>query len=225
MKDLAIINSLESGIWTAKRAFTAAVVENLKEIGKVLTIVGDGDNEELGYPEGLLMSMQNKHGIMVDCVYDLIKMDGDKVMLHQSYWDDGEDDYWQHSEDIGTDDLLTIYSAIDWEDFIPKGESEDKPKQIDKRLELTDDQLVIINRYNNAVKDLADAGVECVFYPFEEIGALNAKGVDEVCFEEDAYPDEGDLIVPFESLTKIACPFGLNLTSVDSNICVRLRNK
>ena len=46
MKDLAIINSLESGIWTAKRAFTAAVVENLKEIGKVLTIVGDGDNSD-----------------------------------------------------------------------------------------------------------------------------------------------------------------------------------
>ena len=118
MKSLAIINSLESG------SFTAAVVENLKEVGKELTIIGDDDNEELGYPEGLLMSMQNKHGIMVDCVYDRIKIENDKVMLHQAYWDDGENDYWQHSEDIGTDNLLTIYSAIDWENYIPKGEDE-----------------------------------------------------------------------------------------------------
>ena len=118
MKSAKSIQNMYDNVLKAKRELWNAVSKNLVELGREFEIVGDGDNEELGYPEGLLMSIPNKHGIEVDCVYDRVKVENGRVLFHQSYWDDGEDDYWQHSEDIGMNDLIELCGSIDWADAL-----------------------------------------------------------------------------------------------------------
>ena len=118
MKSAKSIQNMYDNVLKAKRELWNAVSKNLVELGREFEIVGDGDNEEHGYPEGMLMRIPNKHDIEVDCVYDRVKVENGKVLFHQAYWDDGEDDYWQHSEDIGMNDLIELCGSIDWDDAL-----------------------------------------------------------------------------------------------------------
>lgn len=126
MKTLSELRALDYEIMNARNRYWTAIRETLKEVGKELRVVSEDYDEDLGYPEGLLLSVPNKHGIMVDCVYDRIKMDGERIKVHIAYWDDSTEDYWQSADEIGYNDLLDIYSAIDWDGNVKEGESEDR---------------------------------------------------------------------------------------------------
>ena len=96
---------------------------------------------------------------------------------------------------------------------------------MDKRLELTDEQRVAMNRYNNAVKELLESGVHCVFRTFDEIAVFNGKDVDEVLFEEDFIDDKVCEMVQFDELEQIECPFGLNLNCNEKSFVVWFEEK
>ena len=130
MKSLATLSDMYFAILKVKREYSNAVEKNLVEIGKELRIVDENYDEELGYPEGLLMSVHNKHDILVDVVYDKVKVEKGKVWLHQCYWEDGEEDYWQCSEDIAYNTLLDIYANIEWTDEVTNGDEEEMTMDI-----------------------------------------------------------------------------------------------
>ena len=121
MKTLAELKSLNHETTNARRTYLNAVVETLKEVGKELPVVDSDYDPDMGYPEGLLLAVPNKHGNLVDCVYDRIKVENDAVKVHIAYWDDGTEDSWQYAGDIPYNDLLDIYSSIDWGRSIKKG--------------------------------------------------------------------------------------------------------
>ena len=114
MKSKETLRNMTYAIDTAKATYWNAVKQNLIELDKDLRIVDEDRDEELGYPDGLLLSVHNKHGQLVDCVYDMVKAKGDKVYFHQAYWDDGDDDYWQSSDDIAYDNLTILCDYIEW---------------------------------------------------------------------------------------------------------------
>ena len=217
------IKSFRRDMFKAKFAYHNAIVQKLKECGKELDVVSEYWDEDEDYPRGVHLTSLNDDNEAFDVVVDKIRYEDrepvSKLGIHICRYEYKDVDYWWGINDLMEECADYVFSSIVWED----NDDSDSEFELDKRLQLTDEQLVIINRYNNAVKDLLESGVHCVFFPFEEIGAFNGKDVDEVCFEEDAVIDNGDLLVPFESLPNIACPFGLNLTFQDSNFCVRLK--
>lgn len=95
---------------------------------------------------------------------------------------------------------------------------------MDKRLELTDEQRIAMNRYNNAVKELLESGVRCVFRTFDEIAVINGKEVGELAFEEDFIEDADNEVVRFDELEQIECPFGLNLNCNEKTFVVWFEN-
>ena len=126
MKNLATLKSLSDEMLSARGRYCNAVYQNMKELGKELTISDPNWEEDLGYPKGMLLSVPNKHNIMVDAVYDRIKIDGERLMVHVAYWDDGEEDWWQDTSDIGYDTLMDIYWGIDWTDDVMQGDAEER---------------------------------------------------------------------------------------------------
>lgn len=123
MKNLATLKRMNSAIFEARNAYRKAVAGNLMETGE-LRVKGDDDNEESGYPEGKLLSVPDKHGYMVDCVYDAIKASEKGIEVHICYFDDCEEDCWQWASDLGFDDLDAIIDGIQWPEEVKKGEAE-----------------------------------------------------------------------------------------------------
>ena len=87
---------------------------------------------------------------------------------------------------------------------------------IDESLKLTSEQISAVRRYNEAVKRLNDANVQCVFSPYDVIVALNGERVQDIMFDEDCN-GENDIRVCVDELEVIACPFTLNLLQLDEN--------
>lgn len=86
---------------------------------------------------------------------------------------------------------------------------------MNKKLELTKEQLRVVERYNRAVKDMKDANIICVFKEYDEILAINGEQVEDVFFAEDISESSDNILVKTDEPEVIACPFGLCLTSYD----------
>lgn len=106
-----------------RREYFKQIENKLKEEGKELEICNEDWDEEMGYPKGLYLMIPDKHFNLVDCVYDRIRFDGKKVQVHQCYWSDGGEDYWEDAQDIPADNLWDIYDAVQWSE--EKDEDED----------------------------------------------------------------------------------------------------
>ena len=124
MKNLATLKNMNGAIWQAKNAYLKAVADNLKETGELKVISEDYD-EDLGYPEGILLSIPNKHFYMVDCVFNYIKAsEKGAIEVHICYFDDHEEEGWMQANELSFNDLDAIIDAIQWPDTITNGEAE-----------------------------------------------------------------------------------------------------
>ena len=210
-------------MFKAKFAYHNAVVEMLKECGKELEVVSEDWDEDEDYPKGVHLTTLGDDNEAFDVVVDRIRYEEKepvtKVGIHVCRYEYKEVDYWWGINDLMDECADYVISSIVWED---KNES-DTDGVLDERLQLTDEQMIAINRYNNAVKDLLESGVECVFREFSEIGAFNGKEVAEVTFVEDMSDD--DIVIQFNDLLQIECPFGLNLVTNDRAFNVRMNEK
>ena len=123
MKSLATLKRMNSAIYEARNAYRKAVADNLIETGE-LRVISDDYDEDSGYPEGVLLSVPNRHFDLVDCVYDRIKASDKGIEVHICYFDDGAEDSWQWATELNFDDLDCIIDAIQWPDSIEQGEDE-----------------------------------------------------------------------------------------------------
>lgn len=207
----------------AKYAYHHAVVNMLKECGKELEVVSEYWDEDEDYPKGVHLTTLGDDDEAFDVVVDRIRYEEKepvfKVGIHVCRYEYKEVDYWWGINDLMDECADYVLSSIVWEEK----SDEDTESKLDERLQLTDNQLIAINRYNNAVRDLLETGVQCVFREFEEIGAFNGNKVDEVTFEEDTA--DGDIVIQFNDLMQIECPFGLNLVTNDRAFNVRFSEK
>lgn len=210
-------------MFKAKFAYHHAVVEMLKECGKELEVVSDLWDDDEDYPKGVHLTTLGDDGEAYDVVVDRIRYEEKepvfKVGIHVCRYDYKEVDYWWGINDLMDECADYVISSIVWDE----NSDADTKGRLDERLQLTDDQLIAINRYNNAVKDLLESGVQCVFREFGEIGAFNGSEVEEVTFEEET--TDGDMVIQFGDLMQIECPFGLNLVTNDRTFSVRLSEK
>lgn len=101
---------------------------------------------------------------------------------------------------------------------------------MDKRLELTKQQLEAVKKYNEAVKGLVDANIACVLRPegyYPDIYAINAKHVYDVSNEDDDFNGEFDdekdefATVSIDEPEVIACPFDYHISFLDENFRVQ----
>lgn len=115
MTEIEKLREMSENLVKAKLELWNAVKANLIEINRELPIVYEDENtEELGYPKGLLMNICDKHNMLVDCVYDKVKVEKGRVFFHQCYWCDGSEDHWQSSDELSYDDLIIISDYIQW---------------------------------------------------------------------------------------------------------------
>lgn len=116
---------MNSEILKARNAYREAIAENLKETGE-LKLLADDYDEDLGYPEGVLLSVPDKHFNLVDCVYNAIKVtEKGGIEVHICYFDDQEEEGWQSANDLSFDDFDILADAIQWPENITNGEHGD----------------------------------------------------------------------------------------------------
>lgn len=116
---------MNGAIWQAKNAYLKAVADNLKETGELRVISGDYD-EDLGYPEGILLSIPDRHFNLVDCVFNAIKVtDKGAIEVHICYFDDQEEEGWMQANELSFNEMDAIIAAIQWPDTITDGEAEE----------------------------------------------------------------------------------------------------
>lgn len=89
---------------------------------------------------------------------------------------------------------------------------------IEERIKLTKKQLEVVKHYNEAVRQLKNANIVCVFKPYESILAINGEYIEDVSYEEDcsSYGTDATL-VDVDATEVIGCPFGINLSLLDDN--------
>lgn len=129
MKSLATINSIYTGIHQARRQWALTIIENLKEIGKEIKVLGDHYDPEDGWPKGLHMVIQDDDNFPQDIVIDRVKYEDKEhssIAVHLCYWDPNKCDNWWSISDFALDDAETILRAIQWPVKVKKGEIEEE---------------------------------------------------------------------------------------------------
>lgn len=130
MKNLATLKNMNGAIWQAKNAYLKAVADNLKETGD-LRVKSEDYDEDLGYPEGILLSIPDRHFDLVDCVFNAIKVtDKGAIEVHICYFDDQEEEGWMQANELSFNDLDAIIDAIQWPDTITDGEAEKEQEAV-----------------------------------------------------------------------------------------------
>ena len=165
-------------------------------------------------------------------------------------WEELSEDELERRTELGRKAIknIELYEAKDWYDWRVKNwgtkwdcyetvveDSEcsiylefwtawSSPYPMDKRLELTKEQLEAVKKYNEAVKGLVEANIICILRPEEfdsDIYAINAKHVYKVSNEEDDFGGEFDdeseefTTVSIDEPEVIACPFAYGIGFLD----------
>lgn len=86
---------------------------------------------------------------------------------------------------------------------------------VSNRIELTKKQLEAVKKYNEAVQEMKDSNIICVFKPFEDILVFNGEYIKDISFEEDYCEDSDDVLISVDEVEAIKSPFGLNLSILD----------
>ena len=73
MKNLATLRNSYKGIRQARNQWAQAIIENLKEMGKEIKVLGDYYDPEDGWPEGLHIVIMDDDNYPQDIVIDSVK--------------------------------------------------------------------------------------------------------------------------------------------------------
>lgn len=128
MKNLATLRNSYNGIHQARHQWELAIIENLKEIGKEVKVLGDYYDPEDGWPEGLHIVIMDDDNYPQDIVIDSVKYEEKElsnIAVHLCYWDPSKCDQWWSISDFSSDDADTILLAIQWPESIKQGEAEE----------------------------------------------------------------------------------------------------
>ena len=213
------INAYRRDMIKAKYAYHQAIAEKLKECGKELEVVSEYWDKDDDYPKGVELTNLGDDNNAFNVVVNRIRYENGEPSFHVCRWEYTEVDYWVTTGDLTEECVDYIYDSIIWEDE----ETPEDENKLDERLRLTDDQKAAVNHYNNAVHELLNSGVHCVFREFDEIAVFNGKEVEHETFEEE----DGDdyMTIDFENFPTIECPFGLNLCCNDRAVKIQMKEE
>lgn len=133
MKNLATLRNSYNGIHQARHQWAQAIIENLKEMGKEIKVLGDYYDPEDGWPEGLHIVIMDDDNYPQDIVIDSVKYEEKEhsnIAVHLCYWDPNKCDQWWSISDFSSDDADTILLAIQWPESIKQGEAEQEQDAI-----------------------------------------------------------------------------------------------
>ena len=169
MKNLATLKKMDQAIFKAMSEYLKSVAENLTETGELNILPCDYD-EELGYPEGILLSVPNNNFDLVDCVYDKIKVNEQgRIELHICYFGDGADDSWQPISDLSFTDASIVIDAIKWPEQVASGEQEEKKVRVLCYCDTDTDYkgVLLVTAFDADLKQkrqAIDDAIRCAFY-------------------------------------------------------------
>jgi len=132
MKSLATLKNIYRGISAARHQWALAIIENLKEIGKEVKVLGDYYDPEDGWPKGLHLVIKDDDNYPQDIVIDKVKYEEKEysnIAVHLCYWDPDKCDQWWSISDFSSDDADTILLAMQWPAKVKKGEAQ--PNEIE----------------------------------------------------------------------------------------------
>ena len=127
MKNLATLRNSYKGIRQARNQWAQAIIENLKEMGKEIKVLGDYYDPEDGWPEGLHIVIMDDDNYPQDIVIDSVKYEEKEcsnIAVHLCYWDPNKCDQWWSISDFSSDDADTILLAIQWPESVKQGEAQ-----------------------------------------------------------------------------------------------------
>lgn len=133
MKNLATLRNSYNSIHQARHQWALAIIENLKEMGKEIKVLGDYYDPEDGWPEGLHIVIMDDDNYPQDIVIDSVKYEEKEysnIAVHLCYWDPNKCDQWWSISDFSSDDADTILLAIQWPESVKQGEAEQEQEAI-----------------------------------------------------------------------------------------------
>lgn len=180
---------MDQAIFKAMSDYLKSVAENLTETGELNILPCDYD-EELGYPEGILLSVPNNNFDLVDCVYDKIKVNEQgRIELHICYFGDGADDSWQPISDLSFTDASIVIDAIKWPEQVASGEQEEKRVRVLCYCDTTDNTkgVLLVTKIDGSLwekRQDIDNAIRCAFYDQYEAEGVHPADEDEDEFEQ-----------------------------------------
>ena len=194
MKNLATLRNSYNGIRQAHHQWAQAIIENLKETGKEIKVLGDYYDPEDGWPEGLHIVIMDDDNYPQDIVIDSVKYEEKEysnIAVHLCYWDPNKCDQWWSISDFSIDDADTILLAIQWPESIKQGEANayEQKVRVLCYCDTTDNTkgVLLVTKIDGSLwekRQAIDNAIRCAFYDQYEAEGVHPADEDEEVFEQ-----------------------------------------
>lgn len=144
MKSIATLNSMYQAISQSHWQWALGIIENLKELGTEIKVVGSDYNPEDGWPEGLHLVIQDDDNYPQDIVIDRVKYQAkgnSNILVHLCYHEPEACDTWWEISYLATADADLILQAIQWPEEVTTIKRLTKTIEVDIEVEYDSNKL------------------------------------------------------------------------------------